>query len=376
MPSICAHYYKTATPAWQAAYDGDVGKLQSLLSHGVDVYELTPGAYGCKCTPLHVAAYRGHTNIVQVLLSDATRFHAPGIQIGHHPAVYVTDSAGIPALHYAMRGLHIEVAKLLLANGANANPGMHLCARICCESPPVLIASKAKFSGYNQCFRGQDSSGTVREWADRRVDMMRLLFSHGALLPAPEYMNASFTIWEIATGHNHHGEDEEPHTGMLELLIEYDRHTNRIPLPGEFSPVHMVACLDYYASMHGADLALLSVLVKNGYNLEGRDFSGRTPMHIANSMKKSKFVEILLDAGVNLFDDQLEPESSRWTAEIAALIENRQSIQRWEAFAIGQHVPLDIAARIFTEHDGTDYNPYFPHMRSQTPPLEDIDSSD
>jgi hypothetical protein len=119
-----------ASPIWKAAYDGDVERMQQLVSDSAD-YHMGPRD---QCTVLHVAAWRGHTHVVNMLLADA-KWAASGSRDGSrdgygggspvpHPSVNIADRYGLYPLHYAMRGLHVDIAETLIAHGADADSNL------------------------------------------------------------------------------------------------------------------------------------------------------------------------------------------------------------------------------------------------------------
>ena len=62
-------------------------------------------------TPLHAAAYRGHTEVVELL-------------VAHRADVNARDVRGWIPLHVAVDQGHTQVAELLIARGANVNARM------------------------------------------------------------------------------------------------------------------------------------------------------------------------------------------------------------------------------------------------------------
>jgi hypothetical protein len=92
------------TPLHDAARDGDVAKVTTLLAKGTDVNARNK----IRNTPLHVAAFRGEKGIAELLLAKGADLNARN------------NEADTP-LHLAALKGEQEVAELLLAKGANLN---------------------------------------------------------------------------------------------------------------------------------------------------------------------------------------------------------------------------------------------------------------
>ena len=90
-------------PLLQAAKQGDVEAVRSLLDGGADPNE----AHGDGLTALHIAAERGHVGIAELLI-DA------GAEVGAK-----TRIGSYTPLHLAGRGGHTDVALALLEAGSD-----------------------------------------------------------------------------------------------------------------------------------------------------------------------------------------------------------------------------------------------------------------
>lgn len=103
----------------QAAYAGDLQKVQSLVASGVNVNVRSNEFYDMgmhrDVTPLMCAAAQGHDQIVRLLLE---------LQADHTAQTSLTKSEGGPgtqALHFAAAGGHEAIVAMLLDGGANRN---------------------------------------------------------------------------------------------------------------------------------------------------------------------------------------------------------------------------------------------------------------
>jgi hypothetical protein len=297
-------YESNKSPVWRAAYNGNAEEVQQLMSSGVDFYSLEAN---CVCTPLQIAVWRGNTRVVRVLLANAGNYTTTA-GVFFCPAVHIADVQGHYPLHYAMRGLHIEIAMLLIAYGADANLNIavehehRFLVRSPPQESPVLWAARSKLPRDDHACSGHNCPTTSVEWADRRIEMMRLLFSHGAEVHPPETDGGGgyFDLWKIAIGLNQYREDDSPDMRMLELLIEYDTSRLSHMKPGEWTLAHTVAAMNYWERRYGHDIAALVILEAHGYNLQGNTESRRTPLHIAACGSNRVMVQFLLDSGVDL----------------------------------------------------------------------------
>ena len=97
----------TAMLIHKAAFDGSIIELRRHLDAGVDANSKTRSAN----TPLHAAAYRGHTEVVELL-------------VAHRADVNARDVRGWIPLHQAVDQGHTQAAELLIAKGADVNARM------------------------------------------------------------------------------------------------------------------------------------------------------------------------------------------------------------------------------------------------------------
>lgn len=138
-----------ASPLVDAARDGDIDQVTTLLSEGSDV-NVTVAA-----TPLYFAAQRGHLDVVELLVSkgadvnivtdfgtalqiaargNRTEIVALLLQNGADPGIAGGGNHYTPLHDAAERGA-VEAAGLLLENGADVNSRAHS------DHPPIHLAA-------------------------------------------------------------------------------------------------------------------------------------------------------------------------------------------------------------------------------------------
>jgi ankyrin repeat protein len=354
-----------ASPIWKAAYDGDVERMQQLVSDGADYHM----GRNDECTVLHVAAWRGHMHVVNMLLADAT-WAASGSRDGSrdgygggspvpHPSVNIADRYGLYPLHYAMRGLHVDIAETLIAHGADADS--NLCPNFIKKKKksgqsqneenwskaPLLFASCAIWPTNIANLEALNVSTTKADWGHRRLEMMDLLLFHGARVPPVNAdIEATFNLWENALGGSRYNDDDILCTGMLKLLIAYDTH--RISRPGDYTAAHMAAGLNYRGAFAEVGTVMLNVLAENGYNLDGRDRMGMTPLYIAAQARNLQIMQYLLDAGANIQGKEFTDEETLGAGPNAwGLIMHKHRREQW--FALAKHRMSDeMAEEVFS----------------------------
>eukprot|EP01098_Paradermamoeba_levis_P005158 TRINITY_DN2193_c0_g1_i1.p1 TRINITY_DN2193_c0_g1~~TRINITY_DN2193_c0_g1_i1.p1 ORF type:complete len:288 (+),score=50.01 TRINITY_DN2193_c0_g1_i1:270-1133(+) len=218
------------TALHQACRSGDVKVLNFLTSSGA---ALSPRGHN-DVTPLHLAAGRGHLEVVKHLVHLGTDL-AP-----------ITKEEGFSALHFAIKYGHYDVVKHLIDSGA----------------PYVLSGSKVNLLDL-ACAGG-------------KAKIVKLLLSLGAGVlvdqKTPEGHCRLTAICKIASS------SEE----LVKLFIEYGADVSATDeLHG--APVHAVALV--------GNLNVLRLLVMHGADLLYRNRYGYTARRMAADRKVITFIE-------------------------------------------------------------------------------------
>jgi len=150
-------YNATVTPLLLAAGRGQTQTVELLILAGANVNAMPAG---CSATALQAAASAGHRNTLQVLLEADSDVNAPArdtsgktalqraLRCGHVPIVHLLVSAhadvnaaasqhGATALQYAAAGGQLQVVQLLLGAGANVNARPQW---LTCDTPLQIAA--------------------------------------------------------------------------------------------------------------------------------------------------------------------------------------------------------------------------------------------
>ena len=136
-----------ATPLHDAARDGDIDKVQMLLSSGADPNATADYEEMGELTALHLAAVFGHTDTISVLLQAGADLNAPagGEEIGE-----------LTALHLAAEADHPDTVTVLLQAGADRH------ARDDKDRTPLNIAVTRGHTGtIRALLEGTDNEPTI-----------------------------------------------------------------------------------------------------------------------------------------------------------------------------------------------------------------------
>jgi ankyrin repeat protein len=266
--------------------------------------------------------------------------------------VYLKDANGRIPLHWAARGVHFEVIKYLVENGAGVNvkdnnnitPLASVVSRNHIQAAEYLITKGADINA------AANSNDTPLHYAASggMVDMVRLLLKFNAeletrnnygrtplVLAAREAGNLEVIKLLVEKGADINSEDNDLRTALIlsawrgyENVVNYliDKKA-KIPVSGELGEILFEYALNkrlfklYEAflagggdsemlnkkgttALHigakGGSKLIVEDLLKRKFNVNGADVYGFTPLHYAAKNGRSEVITLLIENGANI----------------------------------------------------------------------------
>lgn len=221
--------------AIRAIHDGDITKLESLLNQNPPLIRIS---YCISGSLLHNAAYYGQVEIAKMLIAKGADVNDASTRDTETP------------LHFAATGGQLEMIKLLIEHGANINA---LCDQ---NTHSALDRALWAKGGANK-------------------DIIRYLIANGA---KHSKIHAASVLGDIT---------------LAEEAISSGDDINSQDLSGE-TPMH------WAVKSGNAAKSMIDFLIGRGANVEGRSHKGPTPLYIAASDGNQAAVEALLAHGANV----------------------------------------------------------------------------
>jgi cytohesin len=243
-------------------------------------------------TPLHLASLYGRLDIARVLLDNGATAN-PEDKFGRTPLHLVVDGK------YHFERDRLRFAQLLLEHGADTN------AQDEDDATPLHLASY-----------------------DGRIEIVRVLLDHGAAANSKDNQDRT-ALHSVAEGRYHYSKD---HDGIrvAQLLLERGADVNA-PDKDNGTPLHLASCygrieiarvlLDGGAATNSkgnrgrsplhvvaeggnfysrdTDAPAAQLLLERGADVNALDDDDQTPLHLASYFVRAEMVLVLLKAGAN-----------------------------------------------------------------------------
>jgi ankyrin repeat protein len=273
----------------KAAREGDADRVRELLDAGADVNVRNTDKQRLQYTPLHWAAYYGHLEIAEILISRGADLDA--VDPDYSTPLYLAAEEG-----------HPKVVEFLISKGAEVNV-------------------KSSRSGYTPLHRAawgpvgmrkHLGGRTVREadLNENYLEIVGMLLEKGAKVNARDNGGKTALDQAIKNGEKeivvllrkHGGEhgtiNGAAYGGDIEAVKDFLANGVEVNVKGGSivgTPLH-------YAAQAG-HLDIVELLLAKGaevnvtIQVEGGNFNGKTPMDRANSFNHAKIADLLRKHG-------------------------------------------------------------------------------
>ena len=264
---IDAFNHHRDTPLLNAATEGSAPAVNALLKHR-PAMNVSDGDF----TPLGIAVYRGHRDVVRLL-------------IDHGANIESQDKNGYTALHVAVLAGKTDLVALLLTADA------HVDSRSKRGATPLQLAAE----------RGSVDSSSLLLQYGARVDT-RDLHGFTALHIAASNGQADVVDFLLAHGADINSRTESGDTplhwaaynGKIDaatLLLQKDANVNASDKDGN-TPLHWAAAKGH--------VEMTELLIANGANMKALTRFGCTPLRGANDFHQVATAKVLLKHGATL----------------------------------------------------------------------------
>ena len=303
-----------ATPLVLAAENGQLEALRFILQHKDKTVNIeAKGAGGG--TALHVAARKGHLNIIELLLTNGADINAVS-ETGATPLVLsaqsgkleallfvlqhkdkITDidakgAGGGTALHVAAQEGYSEIIESLLVSGADINASANDG-----ETPLITAAAHGKLEALRIILQHKDKAVNIEAKRARgitalhaaavkdHVDIIELLLTNGADINAECDTGATPLVLAAENG-------------KLEALKFILQHKDKIVNveakgAGGGTALHVAA--------YGGHSEIIELLLANGVDVNATDDDSDTPLSLAVIKRQHKAIKLLLQEGANKY---------------------------------------------------------------------------
>ncbi len=299
--ALCAGGFASAGPIHDAATNGDLGQIKTILSDNPTQVNDKDARNN---TPLHLAAGGGHLEVVKFLVSKGADINlgdnenSPPIvnaALRSHPEIVrfmldngasatLADDNGATALHFGCMGGDTLIVRMLLDKGADVNavtngglsPIMYAAYR---GKPDALRLMAEKGADLNT--RSGDGKGLIHAAAlVGSVEMLEYLTAAGADVNVRDSNDETPLFGAVARGK----------VEATRWLIDHGADVNKISIFGE-GPLHMAVFSD--------NPELVEMILNAGADVNRATAFGRTPLHYTTFGNSVEAARTLLAHGAN-----------------------------------------------------------------------------
>lgn len=298
-----------------AVENDNITLVKSFLEKGID-----PDTRNCYGTPiLHISVYKNHGQMTQLLLDNGADINIRQKALKSHykdPKSGMSFSynlPGITALHVAVSSDNLQMAKLLIKNGAdvNAKPGR------------MEVSCNAFLFSETDTFTIGSSTALQLAVLKENLEMAKLLLDHGAevnmqaqqegefpplhcavIIQNPKMMKLLLANGADVDGGDYYGDTplhhemvSGPRADIVKLLLEHGADTNVKERRNRFglTPLHK-------AIMHGPNCnpEVVELLLEYGADINGKSNSGITPLIWAVVSSNTEMAKLLISKGTEV----------------------------------------------------------------------------